>query len=197
MSLQLQYSTEFQAVTYIDDQLKIHNFLVNVGLLVQTPDADVVTVAMQRMQTFLDIQLPNTVFIDQDLGEQIQLMQHLNFDIVSFPGDPVNQLVGIMLYCKLNAIFEGHVEVSEVSVCNSNKTQLWFVHQADDPIGPFEQNGWWHSNSTRHNDSDLPGDTNVTNLPVSGWGEYFLDWPDASSESEPSGQVLPFVRYDS
>jgi hypothetical protein len=112
------------------------------------------------------------------------------------PEEPVDQIVGIMLYCKLNAVTEGNLSITQLDISSSLGDEVWYQHHSDDNLGPLSQDGWWHKKTCqKHN---LPQDTehNVVKVENSGWAEYGLEWPDARPQQKSTVVKTNFKRHE-
>jgi hypothetical protein len=194
--MRLQQHTDFLANVYFNDQLMVNQYLLQVDLLSNHHDPEHVTNALHRMTAFLNVELNDAIFIHQDQVDQIDLLQELNANIVTVPEDPVDQVVGLALFHKLNAIMEDRVRVTEIRIQSKVGDNIWFMIDEDMEIDTFDDStAWWHQSSTCHNCCDvLPESSNVAALPVSGWGDYALDWPGQETAEHTS--VVPFHKNE-
>ena len=61
---------------------------------------------MERLKAFVYGELANAVFVGPADAEKADMLNILGVNAVLLPDEPVDQIIGIMLYCKLNAIME-------------------------------------------------------------------------------------------
>ena len=104
MNVRLQYDLDFLAGIYYDERLQLNSYSVSMSLLTKTTDAVNTNIAMDRLKMFMHGELANTVFINQDLRERAEMMQIMGINITTLPEEPVDQIIGMMIYYKLNAI---------------------------------------------------------------------------------------------
>jgi hypothetical protein len=118
----------------------------------------------------------------------------LGVNVTTLPADPVDQVVGIMLYCKLNAIMEGRMTVDSLNIASQLGDQVWYLHDAQDNLDMFTVDGWWHSPSAQHHTLTLDAyPDNVIQVAPSAWIEHGLLWPEATTES--SGGTVVFGNF--
>jgi hypothetical protein len=99
-----------------------------------------------------------------------------------------------MLYCKLNAIMEGRMTVDSLNIASQLGDQVWYLHDAEDSLGMFGVDGWWHSPSAQHHTLTLDAyPDNVIQVAPSAWIEHGLLWPEAAAES--SGNTVVFGNF--
>ena len=195
MNVRLQYDLEFMAGIYYDDRLQLNSYSVNLGLLTKTTDAASTNIAMDRLKYFVHGELANTVFVNQDSTERAEMMQIMGINVTTLPEEPVDQIVGMMLYYKLNAIMEGRMTVTRLDLSSILGDSVWYQHDAgEDSPGPFREEGWWHASTVQH-DSILESVTadNVVRVIPNAWHELGLIWPE--QETEPTANTVVFANF--
>jgi hypothetical protein len=191
MNVKLQYDLDFMAGIWYEGQMQMNHYSLSMNLLTQTMDSAATNVAMDRLKYFVLTHMQNTVFISQEHIEVAELLKSLGVNVTTLPGEPVDQLIGIMLYCKLNAIMEDRMTVTALDVSSVLGDSVWYRHDEEDALGPFAQDGWWNRATTQHDVVDLePMDHNVVKVTTQGWHEMGLEWADA-----PTGPVNNTIVY--
>jgi hypothetical protein len=93
--------------------------------------------------------------------------------------EPVDQIIGIMLFNKFNAVMEGRMEVTALDISSTQGDGVWYQHDDGDTQGPFVESGWWHESTLKHNDIETDTtEDNVVKVRPSDWLEYDLMWTD-------------------
>lgn len=177
MNVRLQYDMEFLAGIYYDQQLHMNSYSIALNLVTKTVNAQNTNIAMDRLKAFVVTELANTVFVNQKHMEQAEMLSVMGVNVTTVPEEPVDQIIGMMLYYKLNAVMEGRMTVDSLDLCSVLGDEVWYRHDEDDLAGPFAAQGWWHEPNTRH--SDLGGDEshdNVLKVMTNSWSEYGLQW---------------------
>ena len=178
MNVNLQYDIEFMAGIYYDGHLQLNQYSVSLQLLTQSTNATVTNIALERLKAFVYSELCDTVFVGPNDQETAEMMSMLGINVTTLPDEPVDQIVGIMLYCKLNAVMENQMLVTKLDIQSYLGDSVWYQHSEEDAIGPFVKHGWWHESSCRHCvDTETQAD-NVVKVANQGWTEYGLDWPE-------------------
>ena len=179
MNVRLQYDIEFLAGIYYDDRLQINKYDVSMNLLTKTKDAASTNIAMERLKAFVFDELSSTVFINQNNIERAEFLQMTGVNITTLPEEPVDQIVGMMLYYKLNAIMEDRMVITGLDISSALGDGVWYQHDEEDSAGPFAKDGWWHESSTQHETIELQAVAdNVVKVISTGWHEMGLDWPE-------------------
>jgi hypothetical protein len=139
-------------------------------------------------------ELENTVFINQNQLDRAELMNMMGINITTLPEEPVDQIIGIMLFQKLNAIMEGRMVIDSLDISSSMGDSVWYQHDAEDALGPFAQSGWWDDAGPVHSSLTVVGeDSNVVKLTDNRWRDYQLDWPDTMASE--SGNTVVFANF--
>ena len=192
MNVRLQYDLDFLAGIYYDERLQLNSYSVSMSLLTKTMDALNTNIAMDRLKMFMHGELSNTVFINQALRERAEMLQIMGVNVTTLPEEPVDQIVGIMLYCKLNAIMQDRMCVTGLSISSVIGDGMCFLFDEDDSLGPLAKEGWWHDPSVQHN--TIESETvpeNVVKVIPSVWHEYGFVWPEEKSENRSNTVAYP------
>lgn len=182
MNVRLQYDLEFLAGIYYDDRLQMNSYTVSINLLTKTRDPASTNIAMERLKAFVFEELSSTVFINQTNMERAEFLQMVGASVTTLPEEPVDQIIGMMLYYKLNAIMEDRMIITGLDISSSLGDGIWYQHDEEDSAGPFSKQGWWHDASTQHEaiePAEVPN--NVVKVISTGWYELGLDWPENSA----------------
>jgi hypothetical protein len=183
MNVHLKQNFVLPAAVYADDQLIITNYNINIEMVTVGTDINDLDIASKRIDWFMYEELADAVFVDQSDTERNSVLALLGMNLVTIPGPPVDQLIGIMLSCKLNAITEGRVDVVETSVSSDRSNGLWFVHQYAQTVGPFEELGWWYDTGVSHNNIVFDDvEDNVVKVSVNSWLEHGFAWSSAGAQ---------------
>jgi hypothetical protein len=194
MNVRIQYEVEFLAGVYSDNVLTLNKYSVGMSLITRTADKMEMNIAMERLKCFIFSEMSDTVFIHQDQRDRAELMLMMGMNITTLPDEPVDQIIGMMLYCKLNAVMEGRIAVVSVDLASEDSAGVVYMHDEEEPVGPFKHDGWWDSPSTQHNNIILEvADDNVVKVVTDPWAEYGLLWPD--DEPKPTANAVVYANF--
>ena len=195
MNVRLQYDLDFLAGIYYDDRLQLNSYSVSMSLVTKTMDAVNTNIAMDRLKIFIHGELANTVFINQDSRERAEMLHIMGANVTTLPEEPVDQIIGMMLYYKLNAIMEGRMAVTRLDLSSVLGDSVWYQHDAEeDSPGPFRAEGWWHEPTVQHNTIEADGlAANVLKVVPNAWVEYGLTWPEDTPE--PTANTVVFANF--
>jgi hypothetical protein len=193
MNVRLQYDLDFLGGIYFEDQLQMNRYSVSLNLVTGTADPVDTNIAMDRIKAFVFGELEHSVFINGAQRERAELMHMMGINVTTLPEEPVDQIIGMMLYYKLNAIMEGRMIVRSLDISSSLGDSVWYQHDDEDSSGPFAQDGWWHNSSVQHNTVDVSDtDANIVKVVPNAWTEYGLAWPGDTPES---GNTVVFGNF--
>jgi hypothetical protein len=194
MNVRLQYDLDFLAGIYYDNRLQLNSYSVSMSLLTKTTDVVNTNIAMDRLKIFMHNELSNTVFINQSARDRAEMMQIMGVNMTTLPEEPVDQIIGMMLYYKLNAIMEGRMSVTRLDLSSVLGDSVWYQHDDEEDSGPFRVEGWWHEPTVQHNtiEADALAD-NVLKVVPNAWVEYGLTWPETAAE--PTANTVVFANF--
>ena len=191
MNVRIAQLLSFHAGSWYDGALEMNQYTIKLWMITQSPDPEQQNIAFRRMKLFIHTQLDSTIFIDQD-DPNAELFAQAGLNITTMPGDPADQLIGIMLFHKLNAIMEDRIAVVEVEI--SAGDAVVYLHGENETNEDLLQPHWWHSASLVHSDISTDPDKVVSMHPIANWREFDLAWPDeAPAVDSVTGNVVSFA----
>jgi hypothetical protein len=199
MNVRLQYPAAFSAGVWLDDHLSMNTWTIRVDMTTQTMDEESTAVAFDRLKYFLHEVLDSSVLIEESNTTQIKLLTTAGIKVVAMPEVPVDQIVGMMLFAKLNAIMEHRVTVTEVAVGSELGDQVIYLHNDHETLGPFEEPGWWLLPDASTQNVKGSGKKTVWTLKNQAvWKSLDMDWPkpDAAVLTETdTGNTIVFADF--
>ena len=197
MNVRMAKNFEFSAmvVSSLYTTPVINHYSVAVKMLSNCDDGADINTAYYRMSYWISEVLQNSVLISQD-SKELSIWDSTKLKTLLIPEDPVDQLVGIMLYCKLNAIAQGRVIVQEVAVSSMLDDHVVYLHDEDESLGPLVSAGWWNDPSPTWvgtKTRSKAGKVISITRPVE-WKDLELDWSD--SEQTCRHSIFRSTRID-
>lgn len=184
MNARLSHTLDFSASVYLDSQFPINHYSITLDMLTHSDDRKEMNIAWERLKFMIHSEFNGTVFINQDEKEKISLLDSLGFNVTTLPDDPVDQIVGIMLSCKLNSVMEERIIITELSLCSQLGDRMWYSQSIEDNTGPFCENGWWHSSAILHNNLHEQKNKKVSKIINEGWNNVGLDWKSLDDHTD-------------
>jgi hypothetical protein len=185
MNVRIQYPLNFTAGIYFNNQMQMNNYVAKIYMLTNTPDSEANNIAFDRMKYFVYNELDSSIFINSEYEEQCKRYIDAGIKITTFPGDPVDQLVGIMLSIKLGAIMEDRIIIGEVEISSQIGEGIIYIHSDNENIENIKEPAWWSTPDLTHCEADLiDNDKIVTMYHGSVWRDLDLQWPDTEDTTD-------------
>lgn len=144
MNVRIEYPAEFLAGAYWESVVLMNCYTVRCEMITATTDNVEQNIALERLKWVLFHGMQNSVFIDAREKTAIKRLESAGIRTVTLPTQPVDQVVGMMLYCKLDAVMEGRITMSQLSLSSELGENVIYRQNSMESVGPFSNNGWWH-----------------------------------------------------
>lgn len=192
MNVRLQYPFTLTAGVFYEGQLRMNNYTGRLWLITNTDQADDHNVALERIKYFLYHELENTIFINQNNTEKCQQLVQAGLKITTLPGEPIDQIIGIMLYFKLNAITEERMSVLETELSSVLGDGMIYMHSENENVNAVLAPAWWNSSDMVHASRDLVAQDNI--VTINAWRELDLQWPERV-DLDATGNTIVFADF--
>ena len=196
MNVRLEHQFQFTAGTYLDSKLCMNNYYIKMEMITLSVDGVEQNIALDRMRHMLFHHFQDCVFIQDTETDAIDKLQTADINVVVLPETPVDQIIGIMLYCKLNAIMQDRLFITQLKISSDLGQNLWYLQSEEEEVGPFETLGWWHTADP----NTFEKNTNYSNIirlqKNSTWHDYHLEWDEELLIKDDDSTVLAFGKDD-
>ena len=161
------------------DQFSANHCSTELSMITVAPSNEEQNIAYERMKFFIHHVLEDSILICER-NPKLEAYQNTGARIITFPEEPIDQVVGMLLYLKLNAIMENRMVITDVEFWSKSGDSVSYLHSVGESLGPLSHDGWW--SDTRPCWS-LPLDRSTSDKIVSlgrvpEWADYDLDWQD-------------------
>ena len=195
MNVRLKYDFPFTAGIYHNGNFYMNNYTLRVLMATVSEDPDDQTTAFERLKYFIYTCMESTIFIDVAETEQCNRYVQAGLRITTMPGAPVDQLIGIMLYHKLNAVMENRMIVFETELSSAVGEYMVYLHSEEETTVGYVQPEWWDTADLTHSEIAPANLDNVVAIPqATAWRELDLAWTDDEAGNE-SGNVVVFADF--
>jgi len=195
MNVRLKYDFPFTAGIYHNGNFYMNNYTLRVLMATVSEDPDDQTTAFERLKYFIYTCMESTIFIDAAETEQCDQYVQAGLRITTMPGAPVDQLIGIMLYHKLNAVMENRMIVFETELSSAVGEYMVYLHSEEEHTVGYVQPEWWDTADLNHSEvAPANSDNVVAILQATAWGELDMAWTDDIAGEE-SGNVVVFADF--
>lgn len=144
MNVRISKEYSLLASVYYGGGVLNNYYSVSLGMITNTESNLEQNIAVSRINSYLQEIIHSGVFIKQTEKEQIKLLQDAGIKTIILPEEPFDQAVSIMLFCKLNAIAEDRLLVTDINITSSASDNVRYMFDAEDAFGPFADDGWWN-----------------------------------------------------
>jgi len=196
MNVKIGYTSHFIAGVWWDSRLIMSTYTVTFKMITATDSAQDTNTALDRLRYMVEEYLVDTVFIKDTDQEQIALLKAAGIKIIALPEEPVDQIIGMMLYSKLSAVMEGCMLIRSIMLSSTAGDDVIYEHDAQESAAPFDQPGWWSEPTPAcETESQQPSNDTVFVLnAVNQWRDLGLQWIN-DVESDQDSNVLVFTEF--
>ena len=195
MNVRLKYDMMFIAGVYYGNELRMNTYNLRLWLTTNSTEPATHNIAFERLKYFVYHELDSTILINSEHQEKCQQYARAGLKITTMPGEPVDQLVGLMLYYKLNAIAEDRMIIDETEISSSMGDNMTYLHCSGETTSIEYSPDWWMTPDTVHCDHELINSDNVVIMPqFNGWRDLDLDWP-GETVAEETGNIVVFADF--
>jgi hypothetical protein len=185
MDTKLNYNVDFSIITCEDDRILPNKYHVVINLITVDENSSYQNIALERIIFFIKEIFENSLLISLEHPKLEDIVNIWNPNhLAIFPEDPIDHIIGIILYHKLSAIIEEHLIIDNIVI----KSDLSKVGYTVDDFSEFEQCDcencrdiipWWNRSDISTTDFDQ-----ITQ--AISWKEIDLDWnrPEISDDEE-------------
>ena len=189
MNVRLQYTMNFTAGVHYHERMVMNNYMLKVFMITNTTVAENTTIAFERLKYFI-AELDSTVFVNSE--EQLACQQYIDagIKITTLPVDPVDQIIGVMLFHKLNAIMEDRIIMVETELSSVLGDSMVYIHSENETAENLVISDWWMTADLVHCDTDLIDNDKILAIHQAGaWRELDLGWID-TVQSDQTGNIV-------
>lgn len=168
---------EFATGLVYENHFQINIYSVMLGMITVSEDNEEQNIAYERIKYWINHILNGSVLISEN-SEKLTAYQTTGQRLIIMPEEPVDQLVGIMLYLKLNVLMENRMVITDVEISSEIGEDMIYTHKTSENIGPFYSDGWWVDPRPVWADSRKKQSKSkvieMERMPE--WGDLDLDW---------------------
>ena len=196
MNVKIGYTSHFIAGVWWDSRLIMSTYTVTFKMITATDSAQDTNTALDRLRYMVEEYLVDTVFIKDTDQEQIALLTAAGIKTIALPEEPVDQIIGMMLYSKLSAVMEGCMLIRSIMLSSTAGDDVIYEHDAQESVAPFNQPGWWSEPTpVCESESQQPANDTVFVLnAVNQWRDLGLQWV-SDVELDQDSNVLVFTEF--
>ncbi len=185
----------FTAGVYYGGEMRMNHYTAVLHMTTNSSDAVSHNVAFERIKYFVYNKLDSTIFINGNHEQQCANFVSAGLSITTMPGDPVDQLIGLMLYYKLNAIMEDRIVVDETEISSMLGENMVYLHSDNEHTDVGVLPDWWTATDATNNDLVLLDTNKIVSMHANTvWRDMDLLWPDSPAAAE-TGNIVVFRDF--
>lgn len=193
MNVRLRKTFAWSSGILYQGQFLINNYEAKIDMITASDDQQEQVIAYERIKSWMYEVLNGSVLIEDD-DPKLASWVNTGARILILPEPPVDQILGLMLYSKLNAIVEDRLIITDIEISSVAGEGMSYLHSEDENVGPFMHVGWWSDprpiwSFLRPSESDK---IVALNRPLE-WRDYDLSWEDPDEEHTNS---VVFARFN-
>jgi hypothetical protein len=153
LATKIEREFAFQAAVYFEGEFLMTIYELALKMEVDTASIKEQNIAMDRIHYFLHEGLGNSVFVEDTDKKNIEKYLQADIKVCTLPDEPYDQIITILLLLKLNAITEGKIIITEISLRSGLSDDVKFVYDIQSITNhPFGNKGWWTDATTSISD---------------------------------------------
>jgi hypothetical protein len=194
MNVKIGYTTQFTAAVWWNSSLVMSTYNVTFKLITAGINPANTNTALDRLKYMVEEYLNDRVFINHTETDQIKRLQVAGINVIVMPEEPVDQIIGMMLYSKMSAVMEGHMLVRSVLLSSTAGDNVIYEHDNTESLDPFNAMGWWNSTTPVCEEEKKKSKEKIVKITAGNqWRELGLEWIDDSGPEDAT--VLVFNEF--
>ena len=121
-NVRIGYSPTFTAGINLSTGVVMNTFSVDIQLMTSTTDNIDQNIALERIKYILFEQLADSIIIGEKDKKECIKFADAGFRTIVLPDEPADQLIGLAIWCKIEAITKNVMEIIDIS------SDFWFVN---------------------------------------------------------------------
>ena len=195
MTARIQRSFDFMAGVHFGTDFYSNLYEFDASFDVESESIEEQNVALERIKYFLYTGLQHSVMIADKDQAVISKMADIGMRACILPEEPYDQIVGIMLMTKINAISEGRIIMTDIAITSKLSDGVLCLHSIEENTGPFKLNGWWNDPSPNLSETKQKGKKVIAlKKTTHSWNDFNLDW--VITEPKKAESEIVFVNFD-
>lgn len=192
---------QFQTGVYFSGDFYVNMYEMQLQFNVLSESIKEQNIALDRIKYFIQECIEHSILIYENETEAIDKYLDADLRVCTLPEEPYDQIIGIMIMEKINAITEGRLVATDITIGSHMSDGVECLHSEEDNIGPFRLAGWWQENNTKiANYTPKSKGKKVVRLlkPTIDWKDLGLSFDESEDVSlDPKdGNSIVFTLFD-
>jgi len=180
--VRIGFSPTFTAGIHFDTGVIMNTYSVDLQMMTKSMNTIDHNIALERCKYIVYEQFSDAIILGDEHKKLAKKYQDVGFRTITLPNEPADQLTGLALYCKLQAVTEDVLDILDISLRSTMGGGISYLHHDEETVGPYDKAGWWNDAGPSCNTVPSTRKKIVTlNNPT--WKTLDLDW-DNGEEPE-------------
>ena len=200
MNVKIDWRSDFLGICAYDDKILPNHFKVEMQMITRTENPRFQYVAFERMKFLVNDIFGNSIFIGHENPSLEFLGNRYPDKMVLLPEEAYDQVIGVALYCKANAVMEEAIHCQSVRISSYIGDSVWYQFEDGEDMGPYavatprrrskrSSAPWWHR-------PDILTFDTTSKIEYSTWEDLLLGWEEDSDEpvEETVGEIIDMKK---
>ncbi len=175
MNIQIEKDFTFLTAIHFEEQYMVNLYELKAKMEVCTEDALEQNIAIERMTYFLSSHIENIIFVKDTEKDAILNYTNAGMKVCVIPEEPYDQIVGMLLINKCNAIMEGRIVVTEMTFGSKLSNLIKFTISGEIAKLEYPEDVWYNKHTLAISDKNKK-EKIVTLFDKNNWAELNLTW---------------------
>lgn len=144
MTARIHKEFTFLSAIHFENKFMVNLYEMSAFMTINTVDAREQNVAVERISHFIENVLEKCIFVCDREKDAIEKYTKAGMTVCTIPEDPYDQIVGLVLMNKCNAIMEGRVELNDVIFGSKLSNLIKFELNTEMAEDEFAGKHWWN-----------------------------------------------------
>lgn len=181
MTTRIEKDFYFQAGVRFEGKFYMNVYDLTLSILVETDSIREQNIAIERIDYFFSNVLENSIFVLHSEKESIELYEKAGLHVCTTPEEPYDQIIALILLLKLNAIIEGKLYITDITMGSKLSEGIKFCVVPEIATNIFKGDFWYNKSNTSIRDStnsNSKKDKVVNLFDVYDWNDIGLCWKE-------------------
>jgi hypothetical protein len=179
MTAKIEKEFSFLAAVHFEGDFLINDYTLTLFMDVETENQREQVIAIERANYFLHNYVASSVFVQDTEKKAIDNYAKAGISTLVLPEEPYDQIIGIILLSKLNAIMEGKLIITDIVFMSTLAADIKF-HTPAEEVVEFAGKNWWNDSSTRT--KNINKKDKIVAFNENEWTEIGLTWKEPESD---------------
>ena len=196
MNVKISYSVNLMASIWYQGSFYNNNYQIDLDFLSISDDPVEHNIAFERIKYLLTESLSDSIFINEKETKEIESFLSLGIKLSTYPSEPLDQIVGLVLHSKFNRVMQNKVVLENLSIQSYVGNNIVYHSDLEQSNSlPFED-GWWTDPGpvVMSTPTKIKNKNKVVKISSNQtWKNLDLEWQQKSS---PIGDTVFFGQFD-